>query len=100
VPQPAALATADAPVKVSSESLSRRRFITQVDFVFALFCRNGRTKSGPGPYEMSVQKSEFASGTEKLIWADPNVPDYGNLYHIVAAEAVPERQNIKNQLSS
>ena len=73
-----------ALVKVSSVSLSRRRFITQADFVFALFGRNSSTKFGPG--QMSVQKSKFANSTEQSIWADPKDPDYGNLYHIIAAE--------------
>jgi hypothetical protein len=66
---------------------SRRRFITQADFVFALFCTNAHQKSGPG--QMSVQKSKFANSTGKLIRTDQNVPDYGNLfvsyYHSIAA---------------
>ena len=43
----------------SFEPTALRRFITAGDFVFALFCTNSSTKSGPG--QTTVQKSEFAN---------------------------------------
>ena len=42
--------------------MSRRRFITAGDFVFALFCTISGQKSGPG--QISVHKSKFANGTK------------------------------------
>ena len=50
------------------------------------------------PKAEPIQKSKFANNPKILIRADPNVPAYGHLYHIVAAKAVPERQNIENHV--
>ena len=53
-------------------------------------------KSGPG--QISVQKSKFANSAKFPIRPGPTDEASGHLYHIVAAEAVPERQNIKNHV--
>ena len=49
--------------------MSRRRFITAGDFVFALFCTNRRMKSGPG--QITVQKSKFVNSAKFPIRPDP-----------------------------
>ena len=52
-----------APVKVSSESLSRRRFITAGDFVFALFCKNSKRPTLCGNRTHTQSHNEGAAVT-------------------------------------
>ena len=53
-------------------------------------------KSGPG--QISVRKSKFANSAKFPTRPDPKDEASGHLYHMVATEAVPERQTIKNHV--